>query len=195
MPHQLDEHLSSQPQSDVSKVPQLIKSFLLYLVSISFSFFIYYYILESSQNLPLLGERANEFLSNSNPSFNNLLIRNALAYGLLILTLLLSGYFLQRTMYRLYQGSIFRTTMTPVGFWLGLLLFSIFGNILAGEITTTHMVEVILILLFTGAWIGSLSLIISLFFHHQKKSLLLLSLTGLWFISTLLHSLYLFYSQ
>lgn len=164
---QLDEHLSGTPQHSPPSFIQVGTTFFIYSIIIVVSIVLYYTIFESFGvlDIPAL-----------NQSIFGVEIRHIIMTLSIELILILSNYYLQGQLYRLFNQSLLKTTLIPILFWVSIIiLLVIYIPPLPKSLSPFIRISILIILYST------LSLIIVQFFKHQNRIKYYTSLLIHWF--------------
>lgn len=152
---QLDEHLSGTPQYSPPSFIQIGTTFFIYSIIVVVSIVLYYAIFESFGvlNLPVL-----------NQSIFGVLISDIIVMLSIELIFILSNYYLQGQLYRLFNRSLLKTTLIPIIFWVSIIiLLLVYIPPLPKTLSPFIRISILLMLYST------LSLITAQFFKHKNR--------------------------
>lgn len=152
---QLDEHLSGAPKYSFPNFIQIGMTFFIYGVILVISIVLYYAFFESLGilNFPVLKQ-----------SIFEVPIRDITVTLSIELILILSNYYLQGQLYKLYNQSILKATLIPIIFWVCMIFLIVtFIPPFPGSLSPFIRIGVLILLY------SLLSLIIAQSFKHQNR--------------------------
>ncbi|BDS10305.1 hypothetical protein [Aureispira anguillae] len=173
----LDEQLHNPPKSATPSIALPIKGIIQYLLFFLIFLVVYAGIGETFGNLPI-GEQKVISID----------FRTIFLAGGITLLAVIPNHFLQKQLYLFYQGSIGKTTLTPLLLWC-LIIIPYYLFCLWGTILKLTLEKIFLIIFTWGAlfsWYVAGCLLISLYFQHQQKLLYASTLFIYWLVTTLL---------